>query len=433
MAAPEDFSNPFWTPTRQEAPQEGPEGGAKKQYSSIQPIYGIAMDIGGLGTISARSKTMTLLEFIVNPESPGSQPTLKLTITPSSCVLQMRDKYSESFKDVPHVVYPKQPPAARLNTLSKKDPTVYWISVDRSNKRFRYGQHLTNFSLTYLDVGLNGDKPFPNWMDTLTSTDVFQDGDSVPTGDLAYDPLPVTMDKPPLVVTDQEISLEDLEKYTRTTFANLPPGCQTLYHNVAGHNITLESPDFPDLGDAIDASCKNQKLVCGDMLKKKADANEFGDKNETYLRITIGNNLGNSPGIPYVMEIWPPGHSSPIHDHGKASAVIKVLYGSIQCSWYDAVQDHRKPIQVGNSVILKKGDVTWLGQKQYQIHKLENPGQTVCITLQCYQFEQSDKVHYEYFDYLDPDNNKKPFTPTSDMAYGELVAQLREEWKGKHA
>lgn len=99
------------------------------------------------------------------------------------------------------------------------------------------------------------------------------------------------MDKPPLVVTDQEISLEDLENYTRTTFANLPPGCQTLYHNVAGHNITLESSDFPDLGNAIDASCKDEKLVCGDLLKKKADANEFGDKLETYLRITIGNNL----------------------------------------------------------------------------------------------------------------------------------------------
>lgn len=132
------------------------------------------MDIGGLGTISARSKTMELLEFIVNDKD--KQPTLKLTITPSKCVLQMRDKSSGKYEDVPNVVYPKQPAAACLNTLSKTDLTVYWISVDRSNKRFRYGQHLTNFSLTYLDVGLDGDKPFPNWMDTLKSTDVHEDG-----------------------------------------------------------------------------------------------------------------------------------------------------------------------------------------------------------------------------------------------------------------
>lgn len=175
MAAPEDFNNPFWTPALPQAPQEGLEGESRKQYTFIQPIYRISMDIGGLGTISARSNTMTLLEFIVNDKD--NQPTLKLTITPSTCVLQMREKSSGIYQDVPNVVYPKQLAAACLNTLSKKDPTVYWISVDRSNKRFRYGQHLTNFSLTYLDVGLDGNKPFANWMDTLESTDVNQDGE----------------------------------------------------------------------------------------------------------------------------------------------------------------------------------------------------------------------------------------------------------------
>lgn len=44
----------------------------------------------------------------------------------------------------------------------------------------------------------------------------------------------------------------------------------------------------------------------------------------TYLRITLGQSLGNSPGQPYVVEIWPPGHYSSIHDHGDACAVIKV-------------------------------------------------------------------------------------------------------------
>lgn len=34
---------------------------------------------------------------------------------------------------------------------------------------------------------------------------------------------------------------------------------------------------------------------------------------------------GDSPGVPYVLEIWPAGHFSPIHDHGDSNAVIKVV------------------------------------------------------------------------------------------------------------
>ena len=59
-------------------------------------------------------------------------------------------------------------------------------------------------------------------------------------------------------------------------------------------------------------------------LDKKSG--EFGESDplETYLRVTLGQSVGNSPGIPYVLEIWPSGHYSPIHNHGGCNAVIKV-------------------------------------------------------------------------------------------------------------
>jgi hypothetical protein len=63
----------------------------------------------------------------------------------------------------------------------------------------------------------------------------------------------------------------------------------------------------------------------------KSKSGEFGHEDflGTYLRITLGYNLGDSPGIPYVLEIWPAGHYSPIHDHGDANAVIKVCLESV--------------------------------------------------------------------------------------------------------
>lgn len=115
---------------------------------------------------------------------------------------------------------------------------------------------------------------------------------------MRYDPLPVTMDKPPLVVSDEQVSLEDLDKYHRTTYANLPPGCQALYHNIAGHNVSLESASFPQLAQAIDYSYRDPRLVCGKILAQKQKKNEFHDKSKTYLRITVGSNLvGQPPSI----------------------------------------------------------------------------------------------------------------------------------------
>ena len=35
--------------------------------------------------------------------------------------------------------------------------------------------------------------------------------------------------------------------------------------------------------------------------------------------------MGESPGIPYVLEIWPIGSRSPIHNHAAVYGVIKVF------------------------------------------------------------------------------------------------------------
>ncbi|KAL4895636.1 hypothetical protein BDV59DRAFT_172863 [Aspergillus ambiguus] len=61
------------------------------------------------------------------------------------------------------------------------------------------------------------------------------------------------------------------------------------------------------------------------------------------------------------MEIWPPGNSSPIHDHGNASAIIKALEGQNLCTYYSSLDirgPDNEPQPIGSPVLLKKGDVT---------------------------------------------------------------------------
>ena len=42
-------------------------------------------------------------------------------------------------------------------------------------------------------------------------------------------------------------------------------------------------------------------------------------------------------GIPYVLEFWPPGSRSAVHNHGSVCAIIKVVFGTIQNGTYNKV------------------------------------------------------------------------------------------------
>ncbi|RMJ04682.1 hypothetical protein CDV36_014642 [Fusarium kuroshium] len=413
-----------------------------KSLGASDDTVGVTLKIGGLGTISARSELpKTNLKFTIGPKDHNAKPILVLTVTKQECIfekLKLNSDEYETLEEFPgpepeeedrskyfnKFWFPKGKPSALLNEPAS-DKTTYWISVDRSNARIRYGQHLLNNSMTFMEVLF--DPNDADWMTFLSSVKVYRDDIRIHIDDIRSNDTPVTTDLPPLVVPQDQITLEQLENMSAMTWASLPEGCQKLYHNISGPNITARPGWFPDLPQAIQWSCSEPYRLCGSILESKKG--EFGDKTETYLRITVGDNLANSPGIPYVMEIWPRGHKSPIHQHGDASAVIRVLHGSIKVTWYDALKNGREPKRVNNPVTLSKGDMTWLGENQYQIHQLENVSDDVCITLQCYQFEKDNTIHDEKFHWMDGKRQIRNFVPNSDMAYGRFLEKMKNEWK----
>ena len=175
-------------------------------------------------------------------------------------------------------------------------------------------------------------------------------------------------------------------------------------------------------------------MWCYKKLKEKST--EFNkDKpnyNETYLRITLGQNNGESPGIPYVLEIWPVQHFSPIHNHGTANAIIKVLHGSINVKLFPYLSGNTeavKPFAVKN---FHKNDITWISPTLNQVHQLTNIGNKhTCITIQCYMYEQENTTHYDYFDYVDDNGEIKQYEPDSDMDFVEFKKLMKEEWNNR--
>lgn len=251
-------------------------------------------------------------------------------------------------------------------------------------------------------------------------------------------PLPLVSNLPPRVLDSSKVTLFDLDKNNHMFSASLPSECQTMYGNVAGQLIGLDWPWPPGgvshmhrLSDAIRYSINTE----GKMLYKKIREKKgtFSGLKETYLRVTLGESRGESPGIPYVLEIWPSKHGSPIHNHGNAFAVIKVLFGGLTIRVYNKHMKQFNPKESGDKYILSKfdvqaGDVTWISPNWYQTHKLWNGTDDFCATIQCYQYGKNDKLSWPYFDYIASTTVIKEFIPDSDYGFTEFHHKVMAEY-----
>jgi predicted metal-dependent enzyme (double-stranded beta helix superfamily) len=305
----------------------------------------------------------------------------------------------------------------------------YWFSFDCHNRRMRYGKGEMRLGTMLADCPLErpndgAEDPWA-WISNIRAVEA-----AAPlTGfaDLWKDP--VTVELPMRVVSHDSITMEDIAYGRVTVPASLTPTCQKLYDNVAGARFILDTPDFPDFSAAIKASILDPNGWCAKVLEHKA--NEFGayDPDATYLRITLGINQGESPGIPFVMEIWPSGNYSPIHNHGGSDAVIRVLHGEITVSLYPFLAPQELTPFATKTFV--KEDVTWISARLNQVHKLHNLNMAEpCITIQCYLYGDHNDSHWPYFDYLGKDDIAH-FDPNSDADFLAFKEIMKKEWAGR--
>jgi hypothetical protein len=241
---------------------------------------------------------------------------------------------------------------------------------------------------------------------------------------------PIT-DSVPLTLKDMAtLTMDDVASGSCMPVANLPATSQKLYNCIAGPKFSLDSPEFPEFYKAIEYSIATPGCWCYETLKKKATEFSKDRPNilETYLRITLGQNNGESPGVPYVMEIWPAAHYSPVHSHAGAEAVIRVLEGGIHVDLYPYLSKDVVPFVRADFV---KGDIMWISPTLNQTHQLKNTTGSACITIQCYMYDETDDKHYDYFDYLDEKGAVQQYEPDSDMDYVAFKELIFEEWSVK--
>ena len=322
---------------------------------------------------------------------------------------------------------PSNEPLVDLNNskgLVSQRGAYYWFSIDSQNQRLFAGIGEPRRETAIYSFQATKGSLSRAFLETLVSVRC-QD---LSIHNLLRDPITKTL---PLFVKDtHEITLDSLAAGTFVPKANLSFTTQKLYECIAGENFRLNTPDFPEFTRAIEYSIATPGMWCYERLKQKSTEfdKDHPNEKETYLRITLGENNGESPGIPYVMEIWPVGHFSPIHNHGNSTAIIRVLNGDINVSLFpflssDAVEPFAK-------MNFTKDDITWISPSLNQIHQLKNleTNKDTCITIQCYMYDADDRRHYDYFDYLDESSKIQTFDPDSDMDFVDFKVLMKREW-----
>ncbi|SHO54341.1 cysteine dioxygenase [Vibrio quintilis] len=324
----------------------------------------------------------------------------------------------------------------------------YWVSLDTSNRSISTGigeirKETETLSYRFKADSGEDEKIIHDMFHSIETIEVFFDEEAFEASAFRF---PVTIQLPLAIIPANKLTMMDIadvsdpdqltgpnsEKTKVTIINNLPAACQQLYANVAGQSFQLNTQDFPDFAEAINHNIITEGCWCHDKLIEKAKADEFGGgEKETYLRITLGENYGNSPGIPFVMEIWPIGHQSPIHNHGDANAIIRVLSGAITVNLYSMLSSVKTNQTPFKTATFTQEDVTWISPGMNQIHQLTNEQKDqACITIQCYQYSDSNTLHYEYFDFInDQDDKIEQFYPNSDMSFIKFKNIVKTEWE----
>lgn len=319
------------------------------------------------------------------------------------------------------------------NGLLDLHGVYYWFSLDAQNQQLYAGigePRSETIEYTYLFSQINH-KANKSFLESLSHIEYSTKNIDI----MRISKDPITNKVIPLIVKDtNDLTMMDIAKMTYMPKVNLSTMSQKMYDCISGRKFILDDADFPNFSEAIEYSIATKGCWCNTTLKKKSTEfnKDVPNIKETYLRITLGANDGESPGIPYVMEIWPPEHYSPIHSHAGANAIIRVLTGEIHVKLFPFLCYEKDGGPIFGSADFKKDEITWISPTLNQTHQLVNHGKKTCVTIQCYMYDDENKRHYDYFDYLDISGNKQLYEPDSDMDFVIFKQTILSEWMNKN-
>ena len=186
----------------------------------------------------------------------------------------------------------------RLIGLIDNKGAYYWFSIDAQNQKLFAGIGEARLENTNYEYQFPVSKENKDFLESLITISINEQSTSFVPIKLLRDPVTVSIS---LFVKDtHSLTMRHIATGTYLPKSNLSQAAQILYECIAGKKFVLDDKDFPQFSKAIEYNIATPGCWCYKKLQEKSkEFSKEGNILETYLRITLGQNNGESPGIPW--------------------------------------------------------------------------------------------------------------------------------------
>src|SRR5262249_39137214 len=119
--------------------------------------------------------------------------------------------------------------------------------------------------------------------------------------------------------------------------------------------------------EAIRVSLNSRDGALRQLLDMKAERQGVKDSKTTYIRVDC---FGKRIQSPCLLEIWPGGHYSPIHEHANSTGLMKGVFGRCDIMLYEGLGAQPKEVAL---LAMTPERCSWMSPEFYQAHKVFCP------------------------------------------------------------
>ncbi|KAG8425436.1 hypothetical protein J3458_002134 [Metarhizium acridum] len=170
--------------------------------------------------------------------------------------------------------------------------------------------------------------------------------------------------------------------------------------------------------DDVDVGSLTDLMINYDSNPMEWSKYAYGDASRGYTRNLVDEGNGKSN---LLVLVWSPGKGSPIHDHGNAHCLMKILRGSLTETRYAFPEDgdEQGPMQVISEKTYKENGVTYMAD-ELGLHRVSNRGSDFAVSLHLYTPPNVAKEGCHIFD---EKTGKSSHVPGCHYysAYGRLI------------
>ncbi|KAK4099619.1 cysteine dioxygenase type I [Parathielavia hyrcaniae] len=174
----------------------------------------------------------------------------------------------------------------------------------------------------------------------------------------------------------------------KSSVANVPAyGCRAVIdtNRFDGLVLALKEALGPSSGltsEDVDVDHLHRLMRDYDSDPREWSRFAMGDESRGYTRNLVDEGNGKSN---LLILVWSPGKGSPIHDHGNAHCLMKILRGNLTETRYGFPEEgeEEKPMRVLSERVHQENEVAYMAD-ELGVHRVSNQGSDFAVSLHLY-------------------------------------------------